>query len=69
MILATWNIRHLNSPIKQNNSKHFNIVNKIVIMGILETKIKKNKTDVVSRNIFSNWDCVFNYKHSPRRRI
>lgn len=38
MIVATWNIRGLNSPLKQKKIKYLIKPNKISIIGILETK-------------------------------
>lgn len=38
MIVATWNIRGLNSPLKQEKIKYLIKPNKISIIGILETK-------------------------------
>lgn len=38
----SWNIRGLSSPLKQSEIKNMIARNKVVVMGILETRVQKD---------------------------
>ena len=42
MIIAFWNIRGLNKPLKQNGISKYMRKNKVSIMGVLETKLSQH---------------------------
>ena len=50
--IASWNIRGLNWPNKQEEVKLFMHTNKIGLLGLLETKVKDQKVDMIANIIF-----------------
>ena len=69
MIISLWNIRGLNKPLKQNGILNHVKNNKVIIMGILETKIKKQRMIEIVRKKFSSWEMDDNFHHSPNGQI
>ncbi|KAK9715370.1 hypothetical protein RND81_06G160600 [Saponaria officinalis] len=70
MIIATWNVRGINHPSKQQELKQFFLKHKVDVMGVLETRVKAHKFMVVQRGAFShNWRLEHNYAHHPNGRI
>lgn len=49
MIIRAWNIRTLNSPLKQKEGKLLINKYKLVILGLIKTKVKKDNTNRVVR--------------------
>lgn len=47
MIIASWNVRGMNNPIKTKEIKHFLDVHNVSVVGLMETKIKENKAQKV----------------------
>lgn len=54
MIIRDWNIRALNSPLKQKEVKLFIKKYKLVIWGLIKTKGKKDNTYRVGKNIYGD---------------
>ena len=52
--IASWNIRGLNWPNKQEDVKIFLHSNKIGLVGLLETKIKEKNIQKVAARMFPN---------------
>ena len=69
MIISSWNIRGLNKPLKQNGILNHVKKNKIVIMGILQTKIRKHRMMEIVRKKFRSWKITDNFHHSLNGRI
>ncbi|GFS32294.1 hypothetical protein Acr_00g0021820 [Actinidia rufa] len=69
MIISSWNIRGLNSPLKQNGVlKHLRKA-KPAIIGLIETKLNKQSLDSFAKNKLWNWKMVDNFCHHPNGRI
>lgn len=66
--IASWNIRGLNSLIKQTEVKNLLQENKITVLGLLETKVKAVNCDRVMRNI-SDWRWISNHNSSYNGRV
>ena len=69
MIIASWNIRGLTDPVKQLRVQEFMVNNKVKIMGILETKLKREPLDFMMRNSFTGWLHCNNLGEHPKGRI
>ena len=69
MILSSWNIRGLNSPLKQNEILKHVKKNKIVVMGILETKLAHHSLRGFINRKFKRWKVAENFQHNPNGRI
>ena len=59
--LSSWNIRGLNWPNKQEESKLFLHSNHIGLVDLLETKVKLHKVDKIAGSLFLGWQWVHNY--------
>ncbi|GFY91064.1 hypothetical protein Acr_07g0012600 [Actinidia rufa] len=69
MIISSWNIRGLNSPLKQNGVLNHARRNKVDIMGILETKLSKQSLEDIARRKFRSWRVKDNFLLNPNGRI
>ncbi|XP_039072037.1 uncharacterized protein LOC120219279 [Hibiscus syriacus] len=69
MIISFWNIRGLNSPLKQNKVILRAIQNKIDILCLLETRVKSEKSEAIFNSKFSSWNICTNYDHATNGRI
>ena len=67
--IASWNIRGLNWPNKQEDVKIFLQKNQISFIGLLETKVKKEKVHTVASRIFHGWEWQHNFNHNAKGRI
>jgi len=65
--IASWNVRGLNWPNKQEDVKLFLQSNNIGLIGLLETKIKSQKVCKIAQNIFSGWEWANNFDISNGR--
>ena len=65
--IASWNIRGLNWPNKQEDVKLFLHSNKIGLVGLLETKIKEKKVQKVASNLFPSWRWIHNFQSQCER--
>jgi len=65
--IASWNVRGLNWPNKQEDVKLFLHLRKVGMVGLLETKIKSQKVDQITANIFPGWEWVNNASISNGR--
>lgn len=52
--IGEWNIKGLNSPLKQKEVRLFVSRNKLDFIAIVETRVRYNHLDKVSRNPFGN---------------
>ena len=63
MIITSWNIRGLNSPLKQNGVlKHLKNI-RPAIMGLIETKLNNQSLERLARNKLWGWKMVDNFSH------
>lgn len=69
MIIVTWNIRGLNKAHKQKELKNFLNVNKVDVMGCLETRIKQHKAQHIQIKIVNGWNVQYNYSKAANGRI
>ncbi|RAL52409.1 hypothetical protein DM860_007266 [Cuscuta australis] len=59
-MIGTWNIRGLNTPLKQKEV--LNLIHKynLSVLGILETKVKKDNISSVKENLRRDWESFIN---------
>lgn len=67
--IASWNIRGLNSPLKQNEIKLFILDKEINIIDILEVKVRLQNFQNIKNKIFRNWDVLHNTSPNSVARI
>lgn len=58
--IPCWNIRALNSPLKQKEVKSFTHTKGISIIGLVEVKVRNQNFQKFSKRIFRNWEVVHN---------
>ena len=58
--IASWNVRGLNWPNKQEDVKLFLQLNNIGLIGLLETKVKSQNVCKIAENIFTGWEWANN---------
>lgn len=54
MIVTVWNLKGLNSNLKEKELRHLIKRNKISVTGILETKIKENNARNIEKANFED---------------
>ncbi|XP_021994822.1 uncharacterized protein LOC110891434 [Helianthus annuus] len=64
--LATWNIRGLNRPLKQNEVRQVVKENGVSLCAILESHVDINKLDKVCSSVFRNWEWTSNGGYCDR---
>lgn len=69
MIASFWNIRGFNKPLKQNGVLDHTRKNKVVIMGILESKLKQQRMKDIVRKKFRRWRIADNFQNNPNGHI
>lgn len=69
MIISSWNIRSMNSPGKIKEVRNFLEVNKVSIIGLVETKIKEHKAVNVQKQLGNMWNWSTNYSHHRNGRV
>ncbi|XP_074314288.1 uncharacterized protein LOC141649498 [Silene latifolia] len=69
MIIATWNIRGFNKPIKHSEVNLFLKENKVDVLGLLETRVKNNKAKAILRTRFKRYNVFCNYNKYYNGRI
>lgn len=67
--IASWNIRGLNNPKKQEDIAIFLKKHRISLVCLLETKVKKEKEQQIANHIFRNWSWVTNANNDSKGRI
>lgn len=65
---VAWNVRRLNKVYKQKEMKEFLVMNKVILIAIIEHKIKEQIAQKVINKIAPGWLWCDNYIHSTRRR-
>ncbi|XP_074297523.1 uncharacterized protein LOC141628258 [Silene latifolia] len=69
MILATWNIRGFNKPIKHSEVNLFLKENNVDVLGLLETRVKSTKAKTILRSKFKRYKAFCNYNKHYNGRI
>lgn len=69
MLIKAWNIRGLNSPLKQKEVSSFLSRNSLGVFGLLETHVKYNKAASIALSISSHLRWWGNYDHCGDGRI
>ncbi|XP_026378158.1 uncharacterized protein LOC113272552 [Papaver somniferum] len=67
--IGGWNIRGLNDPLKQVEVSNFIQVNKLAMVGIVETHVQEANKSRIRNNICHSWSLVDNYSLDPSGRI
>lgn len=67
--LLCWNVRGLNGPNKQRETRCLCNRHETGLVGLLETKIKANKIEQVEKNMFSGWGYITNLEKHYNGRI
>ncbi|KAH7666191.1 DNase I-like protein [Dioscorea alata] len=69
-MILSWNIRGLNNPLKQSEVKYLIVRNKVVILGILETRVKEQNMNIGRKNLkLPGWELIQNYSSDDSGRI
>ncbi|XP_074291814.1 uncharacterized protein LOC141618618 [Silene latifolia] len=69
MIISTWNIRGFNKPVKHLEVLSFIKENNIDVLGLLETRVKKNKAHRILQSRFRRMNSFTNYNAHYNGRI
>ncbi|KAK9671917.1 hypothetical protein RND81_12G063700 [Saponaria officinalis] len=69
MKVGVWNVRGMNGGIKQHEVVSFFQQNKLDIMGINESRIRRGNFCAVSRRRFSGFQIIHNYSDHPNGRL
>ncbi|KAM3237405.1 hypothetical protein P3L10_012434 [Capsicum annuum] len=67
--LLSWNVRGLNAPNKQKEVQLLCNEENMCLIGLLETKIKREKIDSLAVNMFACWSYVTNLEEHYNGRI
>ena len=67
--IVCWNIKGLNWPNKLEDVKIFLYNNKVGLVGLLETKVKKHNVSKVAAKVFPWWQWNTNFSLTPKGRI
>ncbi|KAK9689488.1 hypothetical protein RND81_09G062300 [Saponaria officinalis] len=66
MRLASWNIRGVNHPSKQQVVRHFLLKHRVDVMGMVETRVKVHNDGIIEAKLFGhNWGLANNYQFHP----
>ena len=69
MIILAWNIRGLNSPLKQHEVAKILNKKKVDVCALVETKISSVKLDHMRKSKFKKWSITSNVTSSSKARI
>ena len=69
MIILAWNIRGLNSPLKQQEVATILTKKKVDVGALIESKLSGTKLDQLSKRRFKRWNIVSNATSSSKARI
>lgn len=59
--LMMWNVRGLNSSLKQQEVIRFILQQKVGLVGLVKTKIKNNNFSDIYSRMFQNWSITTNF--------
>ena len=58
--IASWNVRGLNWPNKQEDVKLFLQLNNVGLVGLIETKIRQQNVDTIATALLHGWQWTNN---------
>lgn len=67
--LACWNVRGLNSPLRQKEVRDFTYKNNIGLFGLVEVKINLRNRELFAKRIFRSWELAYNSLPNAVSRI
>lgn len=67
--LACWNVRGLNSPLRQKEVRDFTCKNNIGLFGLVEVKINLKNRELFAKRIFRSWELAYNSLPNAVSRI
>lgn len=68
MIIASWNIRGFNLPLKHQAMQNF-LRSKVTVMAILETKLNYASVTEIMQRKFGDWNFIHNFSSHHAGRI
>ncbi|GAV62213.1 LOW QUALITY PROTEIN: Exo_endo_phos domain-containing protein/DUF4283 domain-containing protein, partial [Cephalotus follicularis] len=66
---ASWNIRGLNHPLKQEEVSRFILMNKVAICGLFESRTAVDNVRKIAQRMCKKWNWATNHAFSPLGRI
>ena len=69
MNLACWNVRGLNTPLRQQEVKALVQENRVSLMGLVETWVSMANNVPIAQNLLGGWSYINNYPNHPNGRI
>lgn len=69
MFFGFWNIRGILDPLRRAELRRFIAINKLSLVGVLETKVPEESFESISSTLVRGWKWIANYNSSPRGRI
>ncbi|KAL2966465.1 hypothetical protein AAZX31_16G118800 [Glycine max] len=69
MIIASWNIRGFNLPLKHHAMQSFLRCKEVNVMAVLETKLNKVSVEEIIRRKFGDWHFTHNFDSHNASRI
>ncbi|XP_026459010.1 uncharacterized protein LOC113359627 [Papaver somniferum] len=67
--IGGWNIRGLNDPLKLKEVGRFVALNKLSLVGIVETHVHEMNKDIIRLSINKNWRFLDNYENNESGKI
>ncbi|XP_039028779.1 uncharacterized protein LOC120162766 [Hibiscus syriacus] len=67
--ISFWNVRGLNNPLKQDKVLQRAHHNKVDVLCLLETRVKKEKSVGLLETKFAKWNVYTNYEYAQNGRI
>jgi exonuclease III len=69
MLLFSWNVRGLNSPLKQHELVRLMQKHKFDVCGLLETKLSSSKLQSMHKFRLKRWKLVSNVEATSTARV
>lgn len=67
--IVAGNTRGLNDPIKTYEVNKFRLDSNLIILGLLETKVREGRFEEISRIYWPNWCVISNYASDNYGRV
>ena len=69
MKIACWNVRGMNSPKRQQDVRSIVQKNNIALIGLVETKVRRENSSSIMQNLMEGWQMLQNYQYHSGGRI
>ena len=66
---ASWNVRGLNTPLKQDEVRRLVTSKNLSLVGLIETKVSYGRRHKLARELLPGWEFIFNYSNQGNGRI